>query len=93
MVVGHVSPEAAAGGVIAIVAEGDPITIDAHAKTLSLDIDDSEIARRLSAWQAPTPRFSRGVQAKFANNASSSSTGAVLDKFDRAQPGPAGGAR
>lgn len=81
MVVGHVSPEAAAGGPIAIVHEGDPITIDAHTRLLSLDITQQEIDRRIQQWQAPAPRYLRGVQAKFAFNASSASAGAVLDNY------------
>jgi len=81
MVVGHVAPEAAAGGNIALVHEGDPITIDAHQLLLQLNISDDELARRRAAWQAPAPRYTRGVQAKFAFNASSASKGAVLDNF------------
>jgi dihydroxy-acid dehydratase len=79
MVVGHVAPEAAAGGTIALVHEGDSITIDAHRLLLQLNVDDAEIARRRSAWAAPAPRYVRGVMAKFARNASSASSGAVLD--------------
>lgn len=82
MVVGHVAPEAAAGGTIALVREGDSITIDAHTLTLQLNVDDAELARRRAAWQRPEPRYRRGVLAKFAKNASSASTGAVLDRFD-----------
>jgi dihydroxy-acid dehydratase len=81
MVVGHVAPEAAAGGTIALVHEGDTITIDAHQLQLHLDVSDDELAKRRAAWQAPTPRYTRGVQAKFAHNASSASRGAVLDLF------------
>lgn len=81
MVVGHVSPEAAAGGALAIVEEGDSITIDASAKSLTLNVPNEDIERRLKAWQKPAPRYNQGVQAKFANYASSSSTGAVLDYF------------
>ena len=83
MVVGHVAPEAAAGGLIALVQEGDSITIDSHQLQLELHVADEEIARRRSAWKAPAPRYTRGVLAKFAFNASSASSGAVLDKFDR----------
>ncbi len=82
MVVGHVAPEAYAGGNIALVQEGDSITIDAHTLTLNLDVDDAELARRRAAWKAPAPRYTRGVLAKFAKNASSASTGAVLDRFE-----------
>ena len=79
MVVGHVAPEAYAGGNIALIREGDSITIDAHTLTLQLNLDDAELARRRAAWKAPAPRYTRGVLAKFAKNASSASTGAVLD--------------
>ena len=81
MVVGHVAPEAAAGGNIALIHEGDSITIDAHQLLLQLNVADDEIAKRRAAWKAPAPRYNRGVQAKFAHNASSASKGAVLDLF------------
>jgi dihydroxy-acid dehydratase len=81
MVVGHVAPEAAAGGTIAFVNEGDSITIDAHQLKLQLNVPDAEIAKRRAAWKAPAPRYTRGVQAKFAFNASSASKGAVLDLY------------
>jgi dihydroxy-acid dehydratase len=79
MVVGHVAPEAYAGGTIALVEEGDSITIDAHRLLLQLDVGDAELAKRRAAWKAPAPRYTRGVLAKFAKNASSASRGAVLD--------------
>ncbi len=79
MVVGHVAPEAYAGGLIALVQEGDTITIDAHQLLLQLNVDEAEIARRRAAWTQPAPRYTRGVLAKFAKNASSASLGAVLD--------------
>ena len=79
MVVGHVAPEAYAGGVIALVLEGDSITIDAHQLLLQLNVDDAELARRRALWKQPAPRYTRGVLAKFARNASSASSGAVLD--------------
>jgi dihydroxy-acid dehydratase len=82
MVVGHVAPEAYAGGNIALVQEGDSITIDAHTLTLHLRVSDEELAKRRAAWKAPAPRYTRGVLAKFFKNASSASQGAVLDKFD-----------
>ena len=82
MVVGHVAPEAYAGGLIALVHEGDSITIDAHTLSLQLNVSDEEIARRRAAWKPPAPRYTRGVLAKFARNASSASSGAVLDKFE-----------
>ncbi len=81
MVVGHVAPEAAAGGTIALVHEGDSITIDAHALRLELNVAADEIARRRAGWTAPAPRYTRGVQAKFAFNAASASRGAVLDNY------------
>jgi dihydroxy-acid dehydratase len=81
MVVGHVAPEAAAGGTIAFVNEGDSITIDARQLKLELNVPEAEIARRRAAWTAPAPRYIRGVQAKFAFNASSASKGAVLDNY------------
>ncbi|NQW66395.1 MAG: dihydroxy-acid dehydratase [Burkholderiales bacterium] len=81
MVVGHVAPEAAVGGTIALIHEGDSITIDAHQLVLQLNVSDAEIAQRRAAWQPPTPRYTRGVQAKFARNSSSASKGAVLDLF------------
>jgi dihydroxy-acid dehydratase len=79
MVVGHVAPEAYAGGTIALIEEGDSITIDAHRLLLQLDVSEQEIARRRAAWKPPAPRYTRGVLAKFAKNASSASRGAVLD--------------
>jgi dihydroxy-acid dehydratase len=82
MVVGHVAPEAYEGGTIALVREGDTITIDAHRLLLQLNVDDAELARRRAAWVQPKPRYTRGVLAKFAFNASSASAGAVLDRFD-----------
>jgi dihydroxy-acid dehydratase len=81
MVVGHVAPEAAAGGTIAFIKEGDSITIDAKQLLLQLNVSDEEIAKRRTAWTAPKPRYIRGVQAKFAFNASSASKGAVLDNY------------
>ena len=82
MVVGHVAPEAYEGGNIALIHEGDSITIDAHQLLLQLNVADDEIARRRAAWKQPAPRYTRGVLAKFAKNACSASGGAVLDKFD-----------
>jgi dihydroxy-acid dehydratase len=81
MVVGHVAPEAAAGGNIALVNEGDSITIDARQLLLQVNVDDAELAKRRAKWKAPLPRYTRGVQAKFAFNASSASKGAVLDDY------------
>jgi dihydroxy-acid dehydratase len=79
MVVGHVAPEAYAGGAIALVQEGDSITIDSHTLSLQVNISPAELAERRARWTAPAPRYTRGVLAKFARNASSASTGAVLD--------------
>jgi dihydroxy-acid dehydratase len=79
MVVGHVSPEAAVGGTIALVEEGDSITIDAEARLLQLNTSDEELQRRRAAWQPPAPRYPRGVLAKYARLVSSSSLGAVTD--------------
>ncbi|WP_293605095.1 dihydroxy-acid dehydratase [Polaromonas sp. UBA4122] len=81
MVVGHVAPEAAAGGNIAFINEGDSITIDARQLLLQLNISDAELESRKVGWKAPAPRYTRGVQAKFAFNASSASKGAVLDDY------------
>jgi dihydroxy-acid dehydratase len=82
MVVGHVAPEAQVGGLIALIEEGDSITIDAHQQLLQLNVPDDVIADRRSRWVAPTPRYTRGVLAKFAKLASSASKGAVTDLFE-----------
>ena len=82
MVVGHVAPEAYAGGTIALVEDGDSVTIDAHQQLLQLNVDEAEIERRRAAWTCPPPRYTRGVLAKFARNAASASHGAVLDRFE-----------
>jgi len=79
LVVGHVAPEAATGGLIGLVHEGDRITVDAEARVLSLDVPPAEIEKRRAAWTAPPPRFSRGVLAKYARVVSSASRGAVTD--------------
>jgi dihydroxy-acid dehydratase len=79
MVVGHVAPEAYEGGTIALVQEGDAVTIDARELLLHLNVDAAELARRRAAWKPPAPRYTRGVLAKFSRNASSASNGAVLD--------------
>jgi dihydroxy-acid dehydratase len=77
MVVGHVSPEAFLGGTIALVHEGDSVTIDAHQQLIQLNVPENEIARRRAEWKQPAPRYTRGVLAKFAILASSASKGAV----------------
>ena len=82
MVVGHVAPEAYEGGTIALVKEGDRVTIDARRLLLQLDVPDAELARRGAEWKRPAPRYTRGVLAKFAFNASSASSGAVLDRYE-----------
>jgi dihydroxy-acid dehydratase len=79
MVVGHVAPEAAVGGPIALIHEGDRVTIDAHKLLLQLEVSDTEIAERKAAFKLPGPRYTRGVMAKFYKLASSASKGAVLD--------------
>jgi dihydroxy-acid dehydratase len=81
MVVGHVAPEAAAGGLIALIEDGDSVTIDANQLLLQLNVAEDEIAKRRAVWVAPKPRYTRGVQAKFAFNASTASKGAVLDNY------------
>ncbi|TVQ44454.1 MAG: dihydroxy-acid dehydratase [Gloeocapsa sp. DLM2.Bin57] len=78
-VVGHVAPEAAVGGAIALVKEGDSITIDADTNLLQLNISDTELDTRRKNWQPPQPRYQRGVLAKYAKLVSSSSLGAVTD--------------
>jgi dihydroxy-acid dehydratase len=79
MVVGHVAPEAGVGGPIALIREGDPITIDAHRLLLQVGVDDAELARRRAEWKPPAARYTRGVLAKFAKLASTASRGAVTD--------------
>lgn len=79
MVVGHVAPEAAVGGTIALVQEGDMITIDAHARKLEAHVSDQELEARRAKWEKPQPRNTKGVLAKYAKLVSSSSVGAVTD--------------
>ena len=78
-VVGHITPEAALGGPLAVVKNGDPITIDAEKRALNLDVPKAEIEKRLAKWKAPATRYKRGVLAKYARNVSSASLGAVTD--------------
>ena len=78
-VVGHVTPEAFAGGPLAIVRNGDPITIDARARSLTLDMPAKEVRARLSRWKQPKPRYTRGVLAKYSRHVASASHGAVTD--------------
>jgi dihydroxy-acid dehydratase len=79
MVVGHVAPEAAVGGTIALVHEGDSITIDAERRLIQLDVSDDELAQRRAAWQPRPARYTRGVLAKYAKLVCSASRGAVTD--------------
>ncbi|WP_019529726.1 dihydroxy-acid dehydratase [Dasania marina] len=79
-VVGHITPEAYEGGSLAIVEDGDEITIDATTRELNLNISDDEIKQRLAKWSKPAPRYTRGVLAKYAKTVSSASEGAVTDK-------------
>jgi dihydroxy-acid dehydratase len=79
-VVGHITPEAYCGGAIAIVRNGDKITIDAERRVIELHLPKTEIAARLKKWRAPKPRYTHGVLAKYANLVSSASEGAVTDK-------------
>jgi dihydroxy-acid dehydratase len=79
MVVGHVAPEAAVGGTIALVKEGDRITIDANARLLQLEISDEELARRRANWKPKPPRYTTGILGKYAKLVSSSSLGALTD--------------
>lgn len=78
-VVGHVAPEAAVGGPIALVEEGDTITIDSEHNLIQLEVDDAELAKRRAAWTPPQPRYTRGVLAKYAKQVSSAAVGAVTD--------------
>ena len=78
-VVGHITPEAYVGGPLAIVKDGDTITIDAAKCLLDLGISQAEIKKRLKKWKQPKPRYTRGVLAKYARNVTSASMGAVTD--------------
>jgi dihydroxy-acid dehydratase len=80
-IVGHISPEASVGGPIAVVQDGDMITIDADKNTISMDVDDGEIKRRLSEWKAPHMPVTRGVLAKYAHLVGDASKGAMTDLF------------
>nr|MBA3319106.1 dihydroxy-acid dehydratase [Gemmatimonadales bacterium] len=79
LVVGHVAPEAAVGGPLALVLEGDSITIDAEQRLLDLRVDEPEMARRRARWTPPPPRYTAGVLFKYARQVSSASLGAVTD--------------
>jgi len=80
-VVGHITPEAIEGGPIAIVQDGDTITIDAQSHEVRLHLSDADIAARLAAWNKPAPRYTRGLLAKYAKTVASASEGAVTDKY------------
>jgi dihydroxy-acid dehydratase len=82
MVVGHVAPEAYVGGPIALVKEGDSITIDADKRLLQLNVSDEELARRRAQWKQPPPRYTRGLMAKYIRLVSTASVGAVTDRFE-----------
>ncbi len=85
MVVGHVAPEAYVGGNIALVKEGDSITIDAHKQLLQLNVSDEELAKRRAAWKQPKPRFTKGLLAKYAFLVSTATKGAITDGFEGAK--------
>jgi dihydroxy-acid dehydratase len=78
-VVGHVSPEAAVGGPLALVKTGDEITIDAERREITLHVAQGELRRRRKAWKAPKPYATRGILAKYAKQVSSASLGAITD--------------
>jgi len=78
-VVGHLTPEAQSGGALALVQDGDQITIDAEANTLNVDLSDEELARRRAGWTAPAPRFTQGVLYKYVKSVASASQGCVTD--------------
>ena len=82
MVVGHVAPEAQVGGTIALIHEGDSVTIDAHKLLVQLNVDDAELARRRAQWKPPAPRYTRGLLAKYTRLVSTASKGAVTDTVD-----------
>lgn len=79
LVVGHVAPEAFVGGPLALIEEGDSITIDAGTNRLSVELTDKELERRRQTWTPPAPRYERGVLAKYARLVSSAAEGAVTD--------------
>ena len=80
MVVGHVTPEAYEGGLIAMIEEGDSITIDAHKLLLQLNVADDVIAKRRAAWKRPAPRYTRGLMAKYMKLVGPATRGAVTDQ-------------
>jgi dihydroxy-acid dehydratase len=86
LMVGHVAPEAARGGPLVAVADGDVVTIDIDAGRLEVDLPDDEIARRLAAWTPPPPRYTSGVFARYAAAVGSASDGAVLTAEAASRP-------
>ncbi|HUF21812.1 MAG TPA: dihydroxy-acid dehydratase [Burkholderiales bacterium] len=82
MVVGHVAPEAFLGGTIALVQEGDSITIDAHKQLIQLNVPDAELEKRRKAWEQPKPKYNRGLLAKYTRLVSTASKGAITDGFE-----------
>ena len=80
-VVGHITPEAHEGGAIALVRDGDQITIDADTNSITLEVSDQELAQRRAQWQAPKLKFDRGVLYKYARTVASASMGCVTDEF------------
>jgi dihydroxy-acid dehydratase len=82
MVVGHVAPEAFVGGPIALVKEGDSITIDAHKRLIQLNVSEDELAKRRAQWKQPAPRYTRGLMAKYVKLVSTASKGAVTDRWE-----------
>ncbi len=80
-VVGHITPEAFDGGPIALVENGDRITIDAQTRQISVALSDTVLAERKARWIRPAPKYTRGVLAKYARTVSSASEGAVTDKY------------
>jgi dihydroxy-acid dehydratase len=79
MVVGHVAPEAYAGGTIALIEEGDSITIDAHRLLIQLNVADDELARRRAKWRPPAPRYTKGLLAKYMRLVAPANKGAITD--------------
>ena len=81
LMAGHVAPEAANGGPIALLRDGDRISFDVKRRTLSVELTPAELAKRRSQWRAPAPRYTSGVMAKYAQSVSSASDGAVTGAF------------
>ena len=81
LVVGHVAPEAAVGGTIGLVEEGDSITVDANKLLIQLNVEDRELARRRENWKQPKPRYKTGILGKYSRLVSSSSQGATTDQI------------